>query len=54
MLNKINDNNLIEQTEEEIQELKRLLKEANDRYRRMLKITDQQSWFDWVLEKIGY
>jgi len=46
--------NLIEETEEEILELERLLKEAKDRYRRISKVNNQQSWYDWVFEKLGY
>ena len=46
--------NLIDQTEDEIKELERLLKEAKERYRKMAKISNKQSWYDWIWEQLGY
>tara|TARA_B100001769_G_C22089486_1_gene587523 strand:+ start:291 stop:446 length:156 start_codon:yes stop_codon:yes gene_type:complete len=42
------------QTEEEIKELERLCWEARLRYRTILKRRQQQSWWDWFFEIIGY
>jgi len=42
------------QTEEEIKELERLCWEARLRYRTILKSRQQQSWWDWFFEIIGY
>ena len=46
--------NLLEETEDEILELERLLKEAKERYRRIAKVKNEQTWYDWVWEKLGY
>ena len=42
------------QTKEELRELERLCIEARMRYRKILKKRLQQSWWDWLLEIIGY
>lgn len=42
------------QTEEELRELERLCLEARVRYRNILKRRQQQSWWDWLFEIIGY
>lgn len=42
------------QTEEELRELERLCLEARERYRNILKRRQQQSWWDWLFEIIGY
>jgi len=42
------------QTEEEIKELERLCCEARERYRRIVKQRNQQSWWDWFWETMGY
>jgi hypothetical protein len=42
------------QTQEEIQELERLCWEARIRYRDILKRRKIQSWWDWLLEIVGY
>ena len=42
------------QTEEEIKELERLCWEARLIYRTILKRRQQQSWWDWFFEIIGY
>lgn len=39
---------------EEVKALTRLLKEANDRQRHLLKKENQQGWWDWLCEWIGY
>jgi len=45
---------LLDITEEEVGELERLLKEARERYRKIAKMKNKQSWYDWIWEKIGY
>ena len=42
------------QTEEELKELERLCWEARLRYREILIIRLQQSWWDWFCEMVGY
>jgi len=42
------------QTEEEIKELERLCWEARIRYRGILKRRNQQTWWDWLWEIVGY
>tara|TARA_Y100000992_G_C21258039_1_gene489640 strand:+ start:1501 stop:1656 length:156 start_codon:yes stop_codon:yes gene_type:complete len=42
------------QTEEEIKELERLCWEARIRYRDILKRRNQQTWWDWLWEIVGY
>ena len=42
------------QTAEEVRELERLCNEARIRYRRIIKQRMQQSWWDWVMEWVGY
>lgn len=42
------------QTQEEIRELERLCWEARIRYRYILKRRNQQSWWDWLWEVVGY
>ena len=42
------------QTAEEVRELERLCSEARIRYRRIIKQRMQQSWWDWVMEWVGY
>ena len=42
------------QTQEEIRELERLCWEARIRYRDILKRRNQQSWWDWLWEVVGY
>jgi cellobiose-specific phosphotransferase system component IIA len=39
---------------EEVKALTRLLQEAHDRQRRLLKKENRQSWWDWLYEWIGY
>tara|TARA_X000000950_G_C13454096_1_gene473131 strand:- start:338 stop:505 length:168 start_codon:yes stop_codon:yes gene_type:complete len=39
---------------EEIKALEHLLKEAKERQRRLLKEKNMQTWWDWILELIGY
>lgn len=39
---------------EEVRELERLLQEARWRQRRLLKGENQQGWFDWIWELLGY
>ena len=39
---------------EEVQALTQLLKEARDRQRLLLKKENQQGWWDWLCERIGY
>lgn len=51
MLIKLNE---LAQTEEELRELERLCWDARVRYRNLLKRRQQQSWWDWILEIIGY
>jgi hypothetical protein len=35
-------------------ELERLLREVNERARLLLKKKGLQTWFDWIMEQIGY
>lgn len=51
MLIKLNE---LAQTEEELRELERLCWDARVRYRNILKRRQQQSWWDWIMEIIGY
>lgn len=39
---------------EEIKALERLLKEARERQRKLLKKNNQQTWWDWIWEMVGY
>ena len=39
---------------EEIKALERLLIEARDRQRDLLKKNDKQGWWDWFLEFVGF
>jgi hypothetical protein len=39
---------------EEIKALERLLKEARQRERDLLKKNNKQGWWDWFFELIGY
>ena len=39
---------------EEVKALTQLLKEAHDRQRHLLKKENQQGWWDWLCEWIGY
>ena len=41
-------------SKEEVMALERLLKEARDRRRELLKRNELQSWIDWIWEFIGY
>ena len=40
--------------QEEIQQLERLLQEAQERRRRIWKNEGGQGWWDWLLELVGY
>ena len=39
---------------EEVKALTQLLKEARDRQRLLFKKENQQGWWDWLCEWIGY
>jgi len=38
---------------EEVQELKRLLKEAQRRYDRKIQINGGQSWMEWIIDWVS-
>ena len=48
------DRDEVNNVEQEVKELKRLLNEARIRRRYIYKRRKQQSWWDWMLEQLGY
>ena len=48
------DRDEVKNVEQEVKELKRLLNEARIRRRYIYKRRKLQSWWDWMLEQLGY